>query len=40
MSADDPLPRVPGVDDPQPDTPLTEDFNTGTANDPPLPSAF
>jgi formate dehydrogenase major subunit len=40
MSADDPLPRVPGVDDPQPETPLTEDFNTGTANDPPLPSAF
>ncbi|WP_416838388.1 formate dehydrogenase subunit alpha [Haloferax sp. DFSO52] len=28
------LPRVPDVDDPQSHTPLTEDFNTGTANDP------
>ncbi|WP_255149751.1 formate dehydrogenase subunit alpha [Halorarius halobius] len=32
----DPLPRVPGVEDPQHETPLTEDFETGTANDPPL----
>ena len=30
----EPLPRVPDVDDPRPSTPLTEDFNTGTANDP------
>jgi len=47
MSADDPLdggegtdaptPRVPDLDieDPRPSTPLTEDFRTGTANDPP-----
>ncbi|MFC4358532.1 formate dehydrogenase subunit alpha [Halobium salinum] len=30
----DPLPGVPGVEDPRPSTPLTEDFNDGTANDP------
>ncbi|SFR36322.1 formate dehydrogenase subunit alpha [Halogeometricum limi] len=30
----DPLPGVPDVTDPRPSTPLTEDFNTGTANDP------
>ncbi|RDI71345.1 formate dehydrogenase subunit alpha [Halopelagius longus] len=30
----DPLPGVPDVEDPQPSTPLTEDFVTGTANDP------
>ncbi|WP_408959855.1 molybdopterin-dependent oxidoreductase [Natrinema sp. 74] len=44
MSADDPgptehgptehLPGVPDVDDPRSSTPLTEDFRTGTANDP------
>jgi formate dehydrogenase major subunit len=45
MSMDDPpgpteysptesLPGVPDIDDPQPSTPLTEDFTTGTANDP------
>jgi formate dehydrogenase major subunit len=28
------LPGVPGVEDPRPSTPLTEEFNTGTANDP------
>ncbi|WP_255196079.1 formate dehydrogenase subunit alpha [Halorarius litoreus] len=32
----DPLPRVPSVEDPRHETPLTEDFETGTANDPPL----
>ncbi|XVH31328.1 formate dehydrogenase subunit alpha [Haloferacaceae archaeon DSL9] len=40
MSTDNPspstLPRVPAVRDPQPETPLTEDFRTGTANDPPV----
>jgi predicted molibdopterin-dependent oxidoreductase YjgC len=51
MSADDPaggdensdedsLPRVPSIEDPRHETPLTEDFETGTANDPPLPSEF
>ncbi|WP_254841334.1 formate dehydrogenase subunit alpha [Natronomonas marina] len=38
MSADDsPTPGVPDLDveDPRPSTPLTEDFRTGTANDPP-----
>ena len=30
------LPRVPDVTDPRPSTPLTEDFNTGTADDPPV----
>ncbi|MFC7175770.1 formate dehydrogenase subunit alpha [Halosegnis marinus] len=39
MSADDPLPRVPGVDNPTHETPLTEDFETGTANDPPVGAA-
>ncbi|MFB6255907.1 MAG: 2Fe-2S iron-sulfur cluster-binding protein, partial [Haloplanus sp.] len=34
MSADDPLPGVPDVDDPQPETPVTAEFETGTANDP------
>ncbi|WP_222913175.1 molybdopterin-dependent oxidoreductase [Natrinema sp. SYSU A 869] len=44
MSADDPgptehspvehLPGVPDLEDPQSSTPLTEDFRTGTANDP------
>ena len=29
-----PQPGVPNVEDPQPSTPLTEHFNTGTANDP------
>ncbi|MFC7204497.1 formate dehydrogenase subunit alpha [Haloferax namakaokahaiae] len=28
------MPHVPDVEDPRPSTPLTEDFNTGTANDP------
>ena len=36
MSSDDPLPRVPDVDNPRPDAPLTEDFADGTANDPPV----
>jgi len=36
MSADDPQPRVPSVTDPRTETPLTEGFETGTANDPPL----
>jgi formate dehydrogenase major subunit len=30
----EPLPGVPDVEDPRPSTPLTEDFVTGTANDP------
>ncbi|AGB36609.1 formate dehydrogenase subunit alpha [Natronococcus occultus] len=34
VSDEQPLPSVPDVDDPQPDTPLTEEFTTGTANDP------
>lgn len=34
MSADDPLPRVPDMDDPRHETPVTADFETGTANDP------
>ncbi len=33
MSAD-PLPRVPDIDDPTPETPVTAEFETGTANDP------
>jgi formate dehydrogenase major subunit len=33
-SDEQPLPSVPDVDDPQPSTPLTEEFTTGTANDP------
>ena len=37
--ADESIPRVPDLDDPRPSTPLTEDFRTGTANDPPRPSA-
>ncbi|MFT4903541.1 MAG: formate dehydrogenase major subunit [Natronomonas sp.] len=37
MSTDDsePTPGIPEIDDPRPSTPLTEDFRTGTANDPP-----
>ncbi|ADJ13483.1 formate dehydrogenase subunit alpha [Halalkalicoccus jeotgali] len=31
-----PTPRVPDIEDPQSNTPLTEDFRTGTANDPNL----
>lgn len=38
-SEDPPIPRVPDVTDPQPRTPLTEDFSTGTANDPALEGA-
>ncbi|PSP57933.1 formate dehydrogenase subunit alpha [Halobacteriales archaeon QH_7_66_36] len=34
MSADDPLPGVPDLADPQPETPVTAEFETGTANDP------
>ncbi|WP_254546328.1 formate dehydrogenase subunit alpha [Halomarina pelagica] len=34
MSTNPPLPRVPSVENPQHETPLTEDFVTGTANDP------
>ncbi|QCJ47395.1 formate dehydrogenase subunit alpha [Haloprofundus sp. MHR1] len=33
------LPGVPRIDDPRPGTPLTEDFVTGTANDPEVGSA-
>jgi formate dehydrogenase major subunit len=36
MSADDPLPRVPEAPNPQHETPLTEGFVPGTANDPPV----
>ena len=36
MSSDDPLPRVPDVENPRPSSPLTEAFNTGTARDPPV----
>ena len=37
MSADEPgaTPGIPDIEDPRPSTPLTEDFRTGTANDPP-----
>ncbi|MFB6166290.1 MAG: 2Fe-2S iron-sulfur cluster-binding protein, partial [Haloarculaceae archaeon] len=36
MAAEDaPRPGVPDVADPQPETPFTEDIETGTANDPP-----
>ncbi|MFC6724404.1 formate dehydrogenase subunit alpha [Halobium palmae] len=38
-SPDAALPGVPGVEDPRPSTPLTEDFNTGTANDPEVGTA-
>ncbi|WP_139136088.1 hypothetical protein, partial [Haladaptatus sp. W1] len=31
-----PKPGVPDIEDPRPSTPLTEDFVTGTANDPDL----
>ncbi len=34
MSTDDPLPSVPDIEDPQPNTPVTATFETGTANDP------
>ncbi|WP_137284679.1 formate dehydrogenase subunit alpha [Halorussus salinisoli] len=34
MSTDEPLPGVPDVDDPQSQTPVTAEFETGTANDP------
>jgi formate dehydrogenase major subunit len=34
MSADDPLPRVPAATDPRHETPLTEGFAPGTADDP------
>ncbi|TSD09668.1 formate dehydrogenase subunit alpha [Haloglomus irregulare] len=34
MSTDKPLPSVPELDDQQPQTPVTEDFEPGTANDP------
>ena len=34
MSADDPLPGVPDLANPQPETPVTAEFETGTANDP------
>ncbi|WP_254545178.1 formate dehydrogenase subunit alpha [Halomarina pelagica] len=37
MSTDEhPLPGVPNVEDPQPSTPRTAEFRTGTANDPPV----
>ncbi|MFC6767623.1 molybdopterin-dependent oxidoreductase, partial [Natrinema soli] len=35
MSTDEPLPRVPAIDDHQEQTPVTATFETGTANDPP-----
>ncbi|MFB6206473.1 MAG: formate dehydrogenase subunit alpha [Haloglomus sp.] len=38
-SDDATAPRVPDIEDPRPSTPLTEDFRTGTANDPPRYSA-
>jgi len=34
-TGDGSVPRVPDIEDPRPSTPLTEDFRTGTANDPP-----
>ncbi|NUB93509.1 formate dehydrogenase subunit alpha [Haloterrigena sp. SYSU A121-1] len=34
MSTDDTLPGVPDIEDPQPNTPVTAEFETGTANDP------
>ncbi|OYR42970.1 formate dehydrogenase subunit alpha [Halorubrum sp. Ib24] len=34
MSTDDALPGVPDFEDPQPSTPVTAEFDTGTANDP------
>lgn len=34
MSSQHPAPRVPEIEDPRTNTPLTEDFRTGTANDP------
>ncbi|RQG86693.1 formate dehydrogenase subunit alpha [Natrarchaeobius halalkaliphilus] len=39
MSMDDPLPRVPAIDDPRERTPVTATFETGTANDPPVGTA-
>ncbi|RYJ08490.1 formate dehydrogenase subunit alpha [Halogeometricum borinquense] len=35
MSTDDPLPSIPDVTDPRPQTPVTSEFETGTASDPP-----
>ena len=34
MSADDALPGVPDLEDPRPSTPVTAEFETGTADDP------
>ncbi|MFC7209128.1 formate dehydrogenase subunit alpha [Natronoarchaeum sp. GCM10025321] len=34
MSSDKPFPGVPDLVDPQPETPVTSEFETGTANDP------
>ncbi|MFB6165866.1 MAG: formate dehydrogenase subunit alpha [Haloarculaceae archaeon] len=34
MSTEHPLPGVPDLEDPQPETPVTATFETGTANDP------
>jgi len=34
MSTDKSIPRVPDLHDPQPETPVTKEFETGTANDP------
>ncbi|WP_227356499.1 formate dehydrogenase subunit alpha [Haladaptatus salinisoli] len=34
MSSEDPLPRVPDLADPRPSTPVTAEFETGTATDP------
>ncbi|MFA9418177.1 formate dehydrogenase subunit alpha [Natrinema sp. HArc-T2] len=39
MSTDEPLPHVPAIDDTQEQTPVTADFETGTANDPPVGTA-
>ncbi|WP_254534962.1 molybdopterin-dependent oxidoreductase [Halomarina litorea] len=35
----DPTPGVPDIDDPQSETPLTDEFETGTANDPEVGTA-
>jgi len=34
MNTDKSIPRVPDLHDPQPETPVTREFETGTANDP------
>ncbi|MXR52535.1 formate dehydrogenase subunit alpha [Halovenus sp. WSH3] len=39
MSTEKSLPHVPDVTDPRPSTPVTAEFETGTANDPPVGTA-